>query len=196
MNLPAKRIDLDKVTRDATKNAINTIHDELTKLAQEDIVALPESVFANNFLPMFAGEEVPSHVNERTWAGIAGNPYKPVHIVDDKTHEILFTVPPLYERSRVTPNVPGKGALPIFHVMETTRQLRHMSPIKANQYLEVQLNKLNLTVEARALVEETMRTWRTIFERYGRATATPEGQPTGQVDPNARQELDYDDGIL
>lgn len=169
------KINIQAHKQQSDGSLIDHIFDSLTRITNEDIVKLSESFFVSNFLPMFAGEKVPPQTNPAAWAAIAGNPYKPVHIVDDKTKEVLYMVPALFDRHAVTPGREDQRSSPMGHVMTTVDQLNAVSPQRANAYLEQQLNMRNLGGGYQERVKENIAAWNLIFARYNKPLISIEG---------------------
>jgi C1A family cysteine protease len=142
------------------------IQSQLEEVASADIKTMPEDLFVNVFLPLFAGDEEKKYkVNFAMWAGQAGSAYKPVNIVD-AANKVLFTVPPLFDRNQVTP-VEGDG-IRMSHVIHTTQQYANMHPAQAEAYLNEQLSQRNLVKRVPANILNHLESWNAIFKRYGR----------------------------
>ena len=75
---------------------------EISTLLEEAIPSIPEAEFTYRYLPLFMGEytekEAPKVIS--AWIKIATTPTSPVHVVDTDG-EVLFTVPPLVDTSRL-----------------------------------------------------------------------------------------------
>ncbi len=91
------------------KNLIESAHQAAIEAGQADVenaydtlfgnvehARLPEEIFKETFLPLFAGQikDGPNSKLTTNWIGIAGSPMLPVDIIDSKDN-VLFTVPPL-----------------------------------------------------------------------------------------------------
>ena len=169
------KVSIARHKQQSDGSMIDQIFDNLTRITNEDIVKLNESFFVANFLPLFAGEKVPPQTNPAAWAAIAGNPYKPVHIVDDKTKEVLYMVPALFDRHAVTPGKEDQRSSPMSHVMTTVDQLNAVSPQRASHYLETQLNMRNLGGGYQERVKDNIAAWNLIFARYNKPLIVLEG---------------------
>lgn len=71
---------------------------------KEPVKNIPENVFREIFLPVFAGlnPEYEDRVGDFTahWIGILGSPTEPANIVNMQG-EVLFKVPPIYDTARM-----------------------------------------------------------------------------------------------
>lgn len=144
---------------------IQRITSQLEAVASRDISNVPERVFREVFLPMFAGkEDLVYPATTQIWANIAGSYYAPVNIVNEK-NEILYTVPPLMNNKAVNPV--SSDEIPIAHVVATAKQYANMHPAQGAAYLDAELTKRSLLMRLPSNVLEDIATWNKIFERYG-----------------------------
>lgn len=199
-----RKIDFEKHRKAQQGDEINNIFNSLVVTSGQDIAVLPEDVFVKNFLPLFAGEEVPENVSLNVWFGIAGNPYLPVKIVDSaKPSEVLYTVPAYFDRGTIDINNVDETASPLTHVLKTTEQLSRIHPKRAENYFQEQLNRRNISKEDSGLMSKNALAWIAIIERYGKPlpdslkafkTSVKSDSPTNET--SASQEstgLVYDD---
>jgi hypothetical protein len=190
---------MDKFTEAKNKilaEQIKNIHDSLTSISAQDITSLPEPVFVNSFLPFFAGQTVTSDINVSTWVGIAGNPYRSVNIVG-ANGEVLYTIPPLFDREALDPNKRQIGVSPMQHVMKTYEQFMQLSPQRARSYLDQELAKRNLAVDARENIISNLHIWNAIFARYNLPLIQGGPQsPSTSASSSDKVDLDYSDEIL
>ena len=179
---------------------IDRISTALQQADNESIASLPESVFVNNFLPMFSGETVPAHINPGQWAAIAGTPYRPVNIIG-ADGKVLYQVPPLLVRDRVDPTKTPQGLPRMGHVVATTNQLQLVSPRQADHYLRKELHRRGIVDESSESVQTNVQQWNAIFARYNKPLIGDGALPEEVADFNPQKsegkaDLTYGDDIL
>lgn len=182
----------------ALAEQIASIHSSLTTIPEEEIATLPEDVFKATFLPFFAGQPAPSNVNAGVWAGIAGNPYRPVNIVGIDG-EVLYTIPSLFDRQAVDPTKASDHAVPMQHVMITHEQLTRISPVRAQAYMNAQLAQRKIAVDVSPTIAKNILVWNEIFKRYNLPTIdVKEGTAVATVvrEGSDAPALNYDEDIL
>lgn len=130
---------------------------------------IPERVFKEMFLPMFAGVErnFPNAVQPQDWVDIAGGNAKEVE-VHDHTGKTLFVVPPLVNLHAYQLNPTQIGQKNLFDIITSAKQvLAAYGEAKADAFLSHHLKtRMNLDVPQ----QETARNlliWDSIFTRYG-----------------------------
>lgn len=118
----------------------------------------PEHLFVSVFLPMFAAD-MDTPVEE--WLRVASNVFTPVDIIG-KDGKVLFTVPPLMRKLPVADkHHPSESLYELWHDYE---EFAKIHPNKGAQFLKAIIaNKVPRTP---ADVKD-LRTWNSIFERYG-----------------------------
>lgn len=150
---------------------VTMAHDTLAEIGEQDVATVPERNFVAVFLPIFAGEP-PTPYKAKLfphWVNIAGNPYRPVDVVDTKG-KVLFRVPPLFDRMAIGPSTQMKRGQhsSISHVVASAGQFAAMSPAMGEQYLSKELTKRALLMKVPQSVLQDLETWNAIFARYGR----------------------------
>jgi hypothetical protein len=146
---------------------IKTITTDLARVAATDIPQLQERIFVNVFLPFFAGDEsliYPADLN--LWLNVTGSPYRSVNIIDDSTGQILFTVPPVFDRASINPVDGTRNSLS--HVLATTSQYAAIHPNQGIQYLNNELSQRAMIMKVPDTVLKEATAWNAIFTRYGR----------------------------
>ncbi|EKD22570.1 MAG: hypothetical protein ACD_84C00043G0004 [uncultured bacterium] len=134
---------------------------------------LSEYIFENVFLPLFAGDEVLLYGQTfQTWTTHAGSPYIPVDIID-KANNVLFTVPPLLDRTVIKSISDHNSGPSIAHVIVTAEQYGRIHPSQGKAYLDSELGKRALTMKVPANMLNHLETWNNIFKRYGRVEIMP-----------------------
>ena len=161
----------DRLTQryhDASSNKIREIEQQLSSVSEEDLPKLPESLFRAAFLPFFAGELPPAATPEmlQKWFSIAGNPFWEVIIFEDTTKKILFRVPPIFDRSTVTPDVENRTSLG--HIMRSAEQYAAISPIAGQNFMLDRIEDFTLTQNEAAHRAEYFTRWNDILTRYGK----------------------------
>lgn len=160
---------------------------------------LPEQLFKSNFLPLFAGQETQSEVTLGLWVSVAGTPFAEVDIIDDNG-QVLFTVPPIFERHIVDPTVPRD--MPFSVVADTVEKMLIQNPFRAQAFLHHHL-------DAALVPDATVEKWRDayagrmseIFKRYGVVPEWEKNAPavasTSAASPDKpKADLIYDEEIL
>lgn len=167
---PLKSIPPDLKTYRDTRmmEELDLVHNELERVSASDVPRLAERIFVGVFLPLFAGDEKLHYpVDFLTWVNrVANSPYREVAVIDPKG-EVLFMVPPLYDRTGVNA-VPNTGRVPISHVMTTAGQYAMMAPQVGYNYLTQQLHDRATVMRVPANVLKHLEAWNKIFVRYGR----------------------------
>lgn len=156
--------------QDRLAEQIQQITNELQAVAIQDTPLLRERIFVGIFLPYFAGDEERAYpqANAAMWIDrVAGSPYKAVNVIDVQG-QVLFTVPPLLDRSAVAPQAGSDRGPSIAHVVHSAQQYALMSPRQGAGYLQSELNKRALIMKVPANVLGHIEAWNKIFERYGR----------------------------
>lgn len=177
-------------------NKIKEAFNVLMAASEEEVNRVPEEVFKNVFLPLFLNKETDSKASIGDWAAIAGNPFKPVDIIDS-TGQIIFRVPSIYDREVLDLKVSTERTTSTGHILVTYSQLMALSPARAEKYLSSQMgNKISLTnVTQRAL--DRIKAWNIIFERYGLETVKIENDnKENNSDKVDDVTMIYDDEIL
>lgn len=147
-----------------------TIND-INAQIEDKIAQLPEGVFVNYFLPIFCGE-VPADTPQsieliNTWYGIAGNPYRPVDVINEKK-EVIFQVPALMNNKAVDPVRGSRTGLSFKQILAGSQQLGQVSPEMSKNYLEKNLINRDLLNVDTPEFREASQKWTEIFKRYGK----------------------------
>lgn len=186
--------EADKELLLRVRNQIRATAESLEQVAASDVAKLPEHIFVNVFLPFFAGDPEPRFkVDIGIWAGIAGNPFAEVEIIDNKGVG-LFRVPPIYDRSVI--NSESDDRVSIAHIVRSAEQMSNMSPIAGMNYLREQLAQRSVIGDAGEKVGKHLERWKEIFKRYGREfpTAGTTQATADKVEEKAQDQAgeDYD----
>jgi hypothetical protein len=149
---------------------IKSINSTLLDISVDDIPKLPERIFAQVFIPVFAGEESIYGATIQTWINFAGSPYKEVDIIDN-VGNVLFRVPAIFDRSKINSN--SDTGLPIMHITTTATLYSRIHPNQGNAYLKNELENKQLLLHLPENMIEHLHTWNTIFKRYNRPEIVP-----------------------
>jgi len=122
---------------------------------------IPESVFVNYFLPYFTGQKQ-SDTWVIEWISIAGTPMLPVHVVDDVTKEILYTVPGYLDTSGIINN----SRLSLSAIIERYNMYKNNGiPMQSRAYLAKSLNEYERAITG-DISKDAINKWRYILSRY------------------------------
>ena len=149
---------------------INQIWENLQIAEQAELVRFPENVFAANFVPFFAGEPVPEHINMGLWIGIAGGPFREVVIVNPVSGEELFRVPPMMEIDGI--QVSDRREISVRDAIQNMMNLSNVSPARAKAYFDNKMMSLGLQQDPRQFADKYVEAWNIIFSRYKRPLLT------------------------
>jgi hypothetical protein len=158
---------------------IREIHEQLQPALAEMRPQLEEVKFKFVFLPWFAGDEDLQYFKKdvresahakamRVWLNVAGSPYHEVDIVDDRSGEILFTVPPLCDNTALRPAQKDPRTGSIYNMVITMQQLQNVSHHHARHFFEAEVSKRSMGMFKPDNLLKFVRTWNEIFTRYGR----------------------------
>ncbi|MNU19675.1 hypothetical protein D3C71_79080 [compost metagenome] len=151
---------------------LEMVREQLEETGAADVAQLQERIFVQVFLPVFAGDEVNMYKAKISphWINVAGNPYRPVDIVDVRGN-VLFRVPPLLDRTRLRTSTQAGERAPrssMSHVVASAQQYAAMSPVLGQRYLSAQFTERALLMKVPANVAQDIEIWNEIFKRYGR----------------------------
>lgn len=158
---------------------IREIHEQLQPALEDMKVQLEETKFRYVFLPWFAGDEDLQYFKTdragkahdkavAMWIGIAGSALASVDITDDKTGEILFTVPPLCDREALIPALKDRKSGSIMNMVMTMQSLRNVGPHLAKNFFDQEVSKRAASMFRPTNLLKFVQTWNDIFTRYGR----------------------------
>lgn len=174
------------------KDEIEGIANALAEVSDSDGPYLAEVIFVSVFLPFFAGDkETKYKVGMQHWINTAGSPFSAVKVVDQR-NVVLFTVPPIYDRSAIQPVNKDLGS--IANVVASAGQLTRLHPSQGTHYLNAELTKRALIMNVPTNVLQHIEVWNEIFKRYGREPIVPLHENEAKSKPSDKPEegLDYD----
>lgn len=175
-------IDLDKIRAQRLKGfsaekatedlRIGNIVNDLSKLDEQMFEHLPrisETMFVKRYLLAFYGVGNSLEDNYATYLSwitdVAGNYNMPVHVCDDRTKNILFTVPAV---SNVNTINPAKAETrEINEAVSIANDARFLQPHNWEAMLQENLYGVFKTVyDSKGIVNKDQQTWLDIFTRY------------------------------
>lgn len=167
-------IDLQQAAIDRYSAEIKGISATLEKgVRQEGNARITEDVFVNVFLPFFSGEHNTYSVGLGNWITVAsgynqtGGQFKEVDVIDTNGN-LLFSVPPIYDRSALKPvKLSDTIALPqLFEQAVVLGSIKPSLRDKQHRHIfEALLNKMN---NPNSNAREYLLRWNNIFVRYNR----------------------------
>lgn len=167
--------NINKLINERYREEILAISKNIQNIAiDEGRATIDEDKFVHIFLPFFAGEENIYNVGLGNWITVANNggelaggQFREVDVIDE-TGKVLFTVPPIYDRSAIKP-VKLSDKISLAQLMEHADKLGSIKPkLKTsfnNQIFEALLKKMK---EGNNNAREYLIRWNEIFTRYGR----------------------------
>lgn len=172
---------------------VESIKTDLAQQEEVNVPRMPERVFKHIWLPFFAGDEKLLYKVAITphWVNFAGSIYQKVHVVDERG-QVLFTVPPILDRTAIQSLVHSSGKT-IGEIVENSQLYANIHPAQGAAYLERELDKRALVMKVPVNVVQSLKTWNEIFARYGRPpiALAPEEKGKGASSSN-EADLDYD----
>lgn len=176
-NVNTPETELERVRKIANSTQALRLGNDITTIAEELIVdssknvRLPEEVFVEYFLPVFAsdkntfninGQELPRSHFFKKWEELAGSKFSEVDIID-QDENVIYTVPPLYRRDLVEnkklEDINFKGI-----VYKTIKQSSIIPTLGLN-YLSAEIAKLPAFIKNMETTDDIQR-WVSIFKRY------------------------------
>lgn len=144
----------------------------LQQVANEDVARLPEDIFVEVFLPLFAGEPLkfPKEATIAGWISIAGSPYKEVDVFNKENGQVIFRCPPLFDYNGVDPvrNVKDRSQRPVADIVQMAEQLMNIHPNQSIAFMQRELGqRANKMITGAKLMPNVVR-WNQVFTRYGR----------------------------
>lgn len=134
--------------------------DQLAKLTEQSIPRVKESLFKSRYLPILLAKG--QKVDMQYWLEVSNSPYQAVIVVDDRTGEELFKVPPILKSGDIFKNTTGKTSM--YEVLSTAKKKEAILPRMGTVYLENEVNnRLNNTVNT----NDEVKAWVEILKRYG-----------------------------
>jgi len=159
---------------------IKDISQNLKAAKERETTRMPEDAFVNIYLPLFAGDEAnPYNVDLANWRSVAGGLYRPVHVVDRQSGEILFTVPPIIDETILREyEQTARGSMP--ELVGQIRNVAAISPQRAMRLLDSGIGQrlkviVGDDVARRDVSLKVLKTWNEIFARYGRPLIEVDG---------------------
>lgn len=181
-----RNVDLSVQSRSTEE--INAIRRSLDEQEIATRARMSERIFVGLWLPVFAHgkNEYYPQVNLDMWANFAGNEYREVDVVDVKSGQVLFTVPPLFDRSGVTPILKERNKIPggsITNVIKNAELRSKVSPRDGQNFLHAHLQQRAIFMSSiPPSVRENILRWNAIFKRYNLPPIVEMEEVTQQTD--------------
>lgn len=153
---------------------------------------LTESQFKKDLLPILVAKE-DSGVDLTIWLTMAGSWTRAIDVIDDKTQELLFTVPALVGTSEISTYNTSEES--VYEIIETARRKMAVMPAAGSRYMTERLsNRINV----KNTHDENLKVWNEIYRRYGypemASDAVTKEDSTSNTGKSVKIETDgYDD---
>lgn len=157
------------------QQALDSIEYHFNALVEKpalEINQLPESIFAQVFLPFFCGEKNLTDEPDILvkWISIAGNPTKEVQIIDENSNPI-FKVPALADSS-IFDVTNAKGGQPFYNIIMNYELHKNQLPVIGQKYLNNSISeRFQSLTKSSTVYAANEKEWNTIFVRYGKVKA-------------------------
>lgn len=156
---PEQEQSREEAIRNAPDPVITDALQEILQSAEDDLPVLPEPIFVNEFLPLFAQGGQGVSLND--WMQVAKHPHNSVKVINQQGEE-LFRVPPILADTSFQSEHEQRKSM--YDVAMDAENKARLSPMMGREYLNQELNN---RVEHREVDLEVIHTWNWIFERYG-----------------------------
>lgn len=157
--------DYEHPAQQSASREIRSFHAFIMAEAEENRPVISEYHFVNVFLPFFCGEDK-NGITRGNWETVARGYYNKVDVVD-KLGNVLFTVPPLLDRTGITTIVPdGSGGMTISDIVSHAHQLTNWHPARGKAFLEGALADRALFMKSNPSSRKYLVMWNKIFTRY------------------------------
>lgn len=139
----------------------------IQRIEEDSTNTIPEVNFVQVFLPFFAGDESnPYNVDLSNWLTVAGSPYRPVNIANERG-EVIYQVPAIIQSNTLSPKEHSPQGS-IFELLANTNQMTAISPRRGAAYFKEHLSRVHDGLVDKTVDAEAIRKWNAIFTRYGR----------------------------
>ncbi len=170
---------------------LNDIVDGFNLISIERAAVIPEDLFKYFFLPIFLGET--DNVDGRTlstWVALAGGQYNPVNVID-ANRNVLFTVPPIFQRNIIMSNI--ERVANIADIMTMAKKHHELSPKRGDAYRQRGLNAIIENMRNPKEFLGTLNEWNEIFKRYGKGYNLEVKNNTVAVSNDTNQQVKDDE---
>lgn len=172
---------------------INDVFQNLVVGAKADTAKLPESIFVEQFLPFFSGEQ---NVKDRKeffseWIGVAGSPMGEVNVINEEGN-VLFSVPPMFDSSVIETAKRNLGES-FSDIYSQYKMHSNNLPVVGEKFLaDAFEKKIGTTVKKSDVVSSNQERWNNILTRYGRKVGGVAGNPISVKTTNPGDDVEYD----
>lgn len=172
----------------ASAAEIDRIHQLIVEEPKRMANRLPEQIFRDYFLPVFAGD-VPNGKHYEEWISIAGAPSAEVAILGENG-QVLFNVPPLMNTDHIK-RIRPEGAIPFASIVSMSEAFRGKSGAAADQQMTTDgMRRYRASHDSNHDYTPEEKRWLEIFQRYGivsaasnvETPAAPEAQKPNAID--------------
>jgi len=182
---------LSQYANQVTEQKKNEVISQISELYRElvtdiSISTIPEKIFVEIFLDYFRSGGQMNTVNPLTikWLELAGGPYNPVNVLDDKGN-IVFTTPGIYCKPNTdTLKVDYGNLVSTFNLKANRIHEEGLNYLTVN--LAGTVNKINVEYDSYLL------RWKAIFNRYSKAPKQEGKVTVTKIQDNVSDFLDYD----
>lgn len=152
---------LEKEDQNSNREFIRNIVEEIS---EEKNRKVPEPVFREMFLPYFTGEVKMSSSEPAVakWIGLVGSASLPTEVVNAKG-ETIFTVPPIYDTSRVNLTSHAKGGKSWSSILKEFTEDVAVAQIRARNNLAKDMAEKS----SRSLQQGDGYSWKPVLDYYG-----------------------------
>lgn len=174
----------------------------LTIIDSDDMNVIPNDLFVKYYLPLFSGEmqemDIP-YKDEKIaklielWIRLAGNPYRPVAIINEQNERIAI-VPPLHDRNILPMSFDRPDRQTMDSMMTEATNISRAFPDQAHQYLIGSLRKRFVDRFQDGANSPLKQQWIDLLTLYGKSPTngvTLAGQATKSS--GAVEDIDYND---
>lgn len=165
--------------------------DGVLKEIETPVVRIPEPVFREIFLPYFVGDKLPDeqHNPIAHWAGLVGSASEPADVVGING-EKLFTVPPMYDTSKINPLYHGPDTHGFASIYTEYVEQSRVHRERGLSYFVTELAK-----KADEMLPEgrpDQYSWKPVLDYYHLSDKGPADRPVGEPSSISDDDLDFE----
>lgn len=163
------------------------------------LVRIPENEFYHAWLPLFTGEPSPYGYVPQYYINRIGGIYREALVVDPRTNEVLFKVPPICDQEANNPVLMKTPNLEIGHSLDKFNDVSRVRPHAALADLRTILMAHVEVMRSRKQNDKYLDEWNEIFRRYGKpevvmprsgkSSGTNKATPVDEQEPDTYQDI-------